>query len=141
MQMRLSGVQWLVSPVARRGWLLLLVILILTICWLAFSPAPPRRIDTGWDKANHALAFAVLAFTAEMAFWPVTARRRLNVLGLLTFGVFIEVVQSGIPGRSADALDVLADGVGITLGLTAIALLAWLLFRPDTTPGPQDSLP
>jgi VanZ family protein len=141
MQTRLSGVQWLVSPVARRGWLLLLVILILTICWLAFSPAPPRRIDTGWDKANHALAFAVLAFTAEMAFWPVTARRRLNVLGLLTFGVFIEVVQSGIPGRSADALDVLADGVGITLGLTAIALLAWLLFRPDTTPGPQDSLP
>jgi VanZ family protein len=140
MQSRLSGVRWLVSPLARRGWLVLLVVLSLTICWLAFSPAPPRRIDTGWDKANHALAFTVLAFTAEMAFWPVVARRRLNVLGLLTFGVFIEVVQSGIPGRSADALDVLADGVGIGLGLTAVALLAGWLLRPDTSPGSKDSL-
>lgn len=112
---------WWLSPGARRVWQLVLLILAMVICWLAFSPAPPPAADTGWDKANHGLAFGVLAITAELAFWPLPRRRWRNALGLLAFGAFIELVQSQIPERSGEWPDLLADGVGIGLGLLAVA--------------------
>jgi VanZ family protein len=100
---------------ARTGWRALLAALMLATCWLAFSPAPPENIDTGWDKLNHALAFAALAFCASRGFAP---QRLLAVpASLLAFGGFIEIVQSQIPGRSAEWADLLADAVGITVVL------------------------
>lgn len=85
----------------------------LATCWLAFTPAPPSALDTGWDKANHALCFAVLAFVALRGF-PAGRWRFAAIAGaLIAFGVFIELVQSQIPGRDADALDVLADCAGL----------------------------
>ncbi|MFN8892561.1 MAG: VanZ family protein [Betaproteobacteria bacterium] len=38
---------------------------------------------------------------------------------MLAYGVFIELVQSRIPGRAASGWDVLADAAGIALGLLA----------------------
>lgn len=114
---------WWLAPTARRGWAALLVGLALFICWLAFSPAPPAAADVGWDKANHALAFATLAFVAELAFWPVPARRRRNSIGLIAFGSFIELVQAQIPARSGEWSDLAADATGIAIGLAAVALV------------------
>jgi VanZ family protein len=98
------------------------LLLVLGTCWLAFTPSPVPEIDTGWDKLNHWLAFASMAFSACFAF--ALARHRLLkvMLALLAFGVVIELVQSQIPGRDADALDVLADAIGIGGGL----LLVWI---------------
>lgn len=112
---------WLLTAQARRGWQCLLAALVVMVCWLAFSPDPPPAADTGWDKANHALAFAVLGFTAEFAFWPLRWRRWTNVVGLLGLGVVIELVQTRIPGRSGEWPDLLADAVGLALGLLAAA--------------------
>lgn len=106
---------WLAAP-ARRGWTALLLVLMVVIAWLAFSPRPPPQVDTGWDKSNHLLAFAVLAFTAELAFWPRPRRRWFTGLGLLAYGALIELVQSQIPQRSGEWPDLLADAVGILLG-------------------------
>ena len=102
---------------------MLLGALALAVCWLAFSPAPPPAADTGWDKANHALAFAVLAVTAELAFWPLPRRRWVTALGLLAFGGFIELVQAQIPERTGEWPDLLADGSGIALGLLLVAVV------------------
>jgi VanZ family protein len=97
-------------------------------CWLAFSPAPPAELDTGWDKANHWLAFSTLAVTAFQAI-PNARRRYAGVaLGLLALGVFIELVQSQIPARSAELLDVVADAIGIGAGL--LIMKAWQRLRP-----------
>jgi VanZ family protein len=112
---------WLAAP-ARRGWQVVLALLATVICWLAFSPAPPPQVDTGWDKANHALAFATLAVTAELAFWTLRGRRWRNAAGLMAFGAFIEVVQSRIPGRSGEWPDLVADAVGVALGLLAVSM-------------------
>ena len=120
--------RWL-APWARRLWQVLLGALALAICWLAFSPAPPPAADTGWDKANHALAFAVLAVTAELAFWPWTRRRWFTALGLLAFGGFIELVQTQIPERTGEWPDLLADGSGIALGLLLVAAVQGLARR------------
>lgn len=116
----LDSLPWCLTPVARRGWQLILVILALVICWLAFSPAPPPAADTGWDKANHGLAFGVLAVTAELAFWPLPRRRWRNAFWLLAFGAFIELVQTQIPERTGEWPDLLADGVGIAIGLLTV---------------------
>lgn len=107
---------------ARHRWRLVLALLLLVVGCLALMPAPPRELSTGWDKLNHVLAFAALAFSARLSF----PRRPLwhVVLGLLAFGGLIELVQLVVPGRSCDWEDLMADAIGIAVGLLA-ARLVW----------------
>jgi len=115
---------WLRAP-ARRFWAWLLAALIVVVAWFAFTPAPPRTLETIWDKLHHALAFTVLACVAELAAWPRRRHRWEVALGLLAWGGVIELVQSQLPTRSAEWGDLLADAVGIAIGL----LLALPLLR------------
>lgn len=118
----------LFSPRGQAWWRALLVLLLLVISWLAFSPKPPDGIDTGWDKANHLLAFATLAVVSALSLAGAQRQRKV-VLGLLAYGIFIELVQSQIPGRSAEPADVLADMAGVALGLLLLAALERLLVK------------
>ncbi len=125
------------APPPRRllGWRIVLALLLCSVCWLAFSPNPPPQADTGWDKLNHLLAFSVLAVCACLA--SAGARRRFVrvSLALLAYGVFIEAVQTQIPGRSGEWPDLLADGMGIAIGLLLVAMLDRLRkSRPWTFP-------
>jgi VanZ family protein len=86
---------------------------------LALMPAPPPMITTGWDKSNHLLAFAVLAWLGCKA---VPQRVSTMLFGLLAYGALIEILQSFTPTRSAEWLDLLADCFGILLGW----VLVWL---------------
>ena len=117
----LALIRFAAAPEQRRLWRVLLGLLFVAITWLALVPDPPQGISTGWDKSNHLLAFASLAFTGVWACWPQPRQWWLLVLALLAYGVGIEIAQGFLPPRSADAADVLADGVCIALGL----LVAW----------------
>lgn len=116
------------SPRLHGAWRCLLLALLITITWLALTPHPPRSADLGWDKLNHLAAFGSLAFCAMRGFaragpWRVAA-------ALLLYGALIEVAQSQVPGRSAEWGDLLADSLGIALGVAAHALAArWLRLR------------
>jgi VanZ family protein len=74
------------------------------------------------DKAVHALEYAILGYLSAQAAlrtWPDRAPLRAAMVGLLIalgFGLSDELHQAFVPGRSADAWDLLADGVGATLG-------------------------
>lgn len=102
----------------RRLWQALFVLFFIAVSYLALSPAPPDGISTGWDKSNHALAFASLAFSGRLAWtrrpWPL-------FMALLAYGGAIELLQLNIPNRDGDWHDLLADAVGIALGLVASA--------------------
>jgi VanZ family protein len=98
-----------------------------TVCALAFDPNPPPQIDTGWDKLNHLLAFGTLAPCTMLALQGRRRRRLGSGLFLLAFGAFIEVVQTQIPGRSGEWGDLLADSLGIVLGLLAARFIDRLL--------------
>ena len=80
-----------------------------------------------FDKVIHALIYAVLGGLSYLGF-PVTVSRRLGVLAaalLATlFGASDEFHQLFVAGRSADLLDLLADGVGSLLGAGSAALVA-----------------
>lgn len=102
---------------ARRCWQLLLAVLVAMVCFLAFAPHPPDEASLGWDKLNHAVAFAVLALVGRFGF-PATRGQALGVaLGLLAFGVLIELVQGLVPGRSSEWADLAADSLGIVAGM------------------------
>ena len=115
----LDLIRFAAAPGQRRLWRLLLGVLFVAITWLALVPDPPKGVSTGWDKTNHLLAFASLAFTSVWACWREPRQWWRLVASLLAYGVGIEVAQGFLPPRSADAADVLADGVGIALGLLA----------------------
>ncbi len=108
----------------RRAWQLLLGLLLMVIAGLAFHPHPPASIDSGWDKLNHAAAFAVLGAVGWLAQPPGRWRGWRALAGLLAYGAFIEVVQTLIPERSGEWRDLLADGIGLALGIGPFLLAA-----------------
>ena len=121
-------------------WRALLATLALLVTWLALSPAPPQTLDSGWDKLNHLAAFAALALCTWRGYGavaggnPVWPHARRLGMSLLAYGLFIEVAQGFVPGRSAEAEDLLADALGITLGWAlhqATARLQQTLRRAD----------
>lgn len=116
-------IRFATAPGQRRLWRALLAVLLVAITGLALLPDPPQTVSTGWDKSNHALAFASLAFASVWALWPRPRQWGLLVAALLAYGGAIEVAQTFLPPRSGDWLDLLADGCGIALGLLA----AWPL--------------
>jgi VanZ family protein len=96
------------------GWRLAFWLTVLVICYLALKPAPA---STDWfpeaDKLRHAAAFFVLWALGALAGYP---RWWGLAIGLLAFGVGIEVAQSFSPSRQASGLDVLADVAGMAAG-------------------------
>jgi len=105
-------------------WRTLLALLGAIAGWFAFTPGQPPGPDfEGVDKLHHLLAFGSMA-TAGVLGWAAGRQTALRVAwGLLAYGAFIELVQSQLPTRSADWLDLLTDAVGIACGLL---LAAWL---------------
>ncbi|MBV8035238.1 VanZ family protein [Roseateles sp.] len=112
-------IRFATAPGQRRLWRVLLAVLLVAITWLALVPNPPRAVSTGWDKSNHALAFASLAFASVWAVWPRPRQWGWLAATLLAYGGAIEIAQSFLPPRTGDWWDLLADGCGIALGLLA----------------------
>ena len=95
---------------------------------LAVIPAPPSPPLLGWDKAQHFLAFYVLAILAAAAF----PRRSLLAIGLplSAYGAVIELAQM-LPfvHRDGDFWDWVADSLAIAAALAPLLVprvRAWL---------------
>ncbi|RXQ99678.1 VanZ family protein [Pseudoxanthomonas composti] len=116
-----------------RLWLalwLLANVAVVVVCLLPGASLP--QVPDGGDKVEHALAYFVLAAAAVQLF--ATRRGLLRACAwLVMLGVLIEFAQGALTAdRSADALDALADTVGVLLGLaTAWTPLRNLLVRLD----------
>lgn len=117
-------------------WLLVLVTL-----WLSLIPAEqvPKAFSF-WDKAQHALGFAALAFSGLLAY---PARIRLLMFGLALFGAGIEVAQWLTGWRFGDWQDWVADCVGVAFGYVAWRMVMLLvnLRREAQTPGSGQTSP
>ena len=100
-------------------------VIALVIAAMALAPggaAAPRLL--GWDKVEHAAAFAALALLARAA-WPGLSRGWTAGL-LLVYGAGIEIAQaSALVGRTASLADFAADAFGVAVGLAAAWALGW----------------
>lgn len=95
--------------------------LVLLVTFLCLRPSTGgEQLFPNADKWAHFLAFFALA---GMLLALVERRYYASVcLGLLAFGGAIEIAQYLLPyGRSAEWLDLAADGLGILAGL----ILSW----------------
>lgn len=93
---------------------------LLAVLALSLLPLSPQLPTTGWDKTNHLLAFCVLTVLGTQAY---RGRTGMVLLGLLAYGGMIEILQSFTPDRMAEWADLLADSLGLTVGLALRALL------------------
>lgn len=91
------------------GWLMVAI-----VCWLSLTPHPPEPPKLlGWDKAQHALAYAGLMFWFRQVFyrnwrWPAF---------LIALGITLEFLQGFTGGRTPDIFDAIANAAGILIGL------------------------
>lgn len=115
------------------AWRFALVASMALILWLSTSKLEHPVATSTWDKANHAIAFIELILLARLG-WPRMAVIH-SALIILGFGALIEIVQAPIPYRSASLLDLVADAVGIALGLGIWWVTLRKLQRPARQPG------
>jgi len=92
-----------------------LFICVVAIEFLATTTIHIEAIESFWDKANHFTAFFVLYILLTFAFKKLSTLSK--VVLLLSYGLQIEIVQSFIDGRFFSLLDVVADSVGIVIGV------------------------
>jgi VanZ family protein len=122
---RLAGVLATITH-ARRLWQVLFCALTATVLYLALSPSPPAQVDLGWDKLNHATAFAALTISGCFAFPGSRKVVLLVLLGVVALGGLIEILQAYVPGRDSDWFDLVADSVGMLFGAFIALPLLWL---------------
>ena len=85
-------------------------------------------VESLWDKFNHFFAFCVLYVLLSLGFIGLKWWQKMGLLVL--FGMQIELVQSFLPARFFSMLDVVADFVGIVIGMGVYVLMSRYLPRP-----------
>ena len=103
----------------------------LFLCVLLFIPSDEfKEVDVPLaDKGAHFLAFGGITFL----WFQYIKKRNLTFLILMGFGVFTEIVQSFLPhnfNRSGDIKDLIADFIGIILGLLVTVLFNRFVIKP-----------
>jgi VanZ family protein len=114
----------MISP--RRAWELtgLWALVIFALSSIPGKALPPVQLFAGIDKVAHLAIYAVLgglAFVAARKTWTLSRPSTVLIATALAllYGVTDEIHQLFVPARSADPLDVAADGLGALLGAIA----------------------
>lgn len=114
---------------ARGAWLMVAAyaLLILGVSSIPADSMPRSSTLWRWDKAVHAIEYAiaaVLLFRALRLSGMVRLVVGALVCGLVwsTFGILDELYQSTVPGRDSSAFDVIADTVGASFASIASAV-------------------
>ena len=101
------------------------LLLVVTLCFISWQATIRNGISVpvaNSDKILHFLAFYTLAFLLDFSF-PKSRFGVLKIIVLIGYGILIEYVQSFLPYRSAEVVDLLTDVVGITVYAVTIFLL------------------
>jgi VanZ family protein len=95
------------------------------------------------DKMQHGIVwgvFGALLSVYARARWPRSSRTNRAIFAFacaMALGALDELVQSVVPGRDADALDLIADAVGALAGIAAFTLASFA----DGTQTPSEAAP
>lgn len=116
----------------RRLSLVLALLLVFLIFALADSSLArgELRFDPPMDKVLHASVYGVIALLLK--FSGVIKRSMTLWFLVIGIGLLDELHQATVVGRQSSVADLMADAVGVTLGILIIILLTKLIIvRPD----------
>ncbi len=106
------------------------------IWWLSSIPIELPLPSIPWrDKAAHVIEYGILAVLVARAVrgtWPALSHARALLLAVAItagWGYLDEMHQAFVPGRDANAFDLLADVIGALLGTALYGAGSWLLAR------------
>jgi len=94
------------------------------IVWLSLTPSPPQVDVQFGDKIGHFAAYGVLMLGFALLY---PARRLPLAIGCIALGVALELAQGATGYRTLDALDMLANGIGVLAGWAGARLVGRLL--------------
>ncbi len=119
----------------RFAWIWAVTLLIL--CLLPAEEIPDVNVPLA-DKWVHFVMFGVQAFLSLVALKNPTALKMLRVaFWCAVFGLVVEVLQlltARWLHRAFDTMDILADAVGVVIGVGVFILLQKTLFRNNALP-------
>ncbi|MEJ6776389.1 MAG: VanZ family protein [Crocinitomicaceae bacterium] len=101
-----------------------LIIVLVGITYLSLTSL--EKFIVGNDKISHFIAYSILMFNAGLVFFKPKKTFLIAILLCLTYGGLIEVAQHFVPGRSMSRYDMVANALGIGIGV----VLTYLLYRP-----------
>lgn len=115
---------------------LLLATYIVLICYLSLMPVSQQLPVHIWDKAAHTLAYCGFI---SLAVFACQHRRMLMhcTAGFFVFGIVIEIAQGLTGYRSFSWLDMLANTLGLAVGLGVFALINTLIPLPGFSSFPK----
>jgi glycopeptide antibiotics resistance protein len=96
-------------------WRVVLVSALLVVSYASLAPSSGGAMFAGADKLAHCLIYAVLYVLAWLAFPGAVLRWYIHI-GLLGFGVALELLQAQTGYRFMEGADVLANSTGTGLG-------------------------
>jgi len=96
----------------------------IVIEYLALTPQHIEVLDGLWDKQNHFMAFFVLYILLSFSYKYFSTLKKIGIL--LLVGLQIEIAQYFIPGRFFSLMDIVADSIGIVMGILVLKMMYWL---------------
>ena len=93
---------------------------LVAIEYLATTTREIEIVSNMWDKSNHFIAFFTLYILLSLSYKNM--KLTIKVFYLMLFAIQIELVQHFIEGRFFSLMDVVADAIGIVIGIGALRL-------------------
>lgn len=100
----------------RRRLVVLWGALIAAVVFLSLHPRLGPPSAAFFDKWTHLVGYGVLAGLPFLAFRNRRAAL-IGALAMLPLGIALEIAQDWVPGRSADVLDLVANTLGVAVGV------------------------
>jgi VanZ family protein len=83
---------------------------------MSLSPSAGAGLPL-WDKSMHCTFYAIFVLLGSQLVSKPQAFYLLS-MGIFAYSGLMEIGQYFVPGRSMSALDLLANGIGVGLGMT-----------------------
>ena len=107
----------------KKIYLLQFWVFLLFCTYLSLTPAVPDALHNYSDKLLHASGYLALFLSCSLAYARIWSWR-LIFGGLLSYSVLIEITQNFIPHRGFSGFDILANALGLFLGLGARSIIS-----------------
>lgn len=99
-----------------------MIAVIIGIAYLSLTPS--ETIVVGNDKISHFIAYSVLMFNAGLITISSKQKFILTIILCLSYGALIEVGQYFVPGRFMSSYDMVANALGVLIGIFLTLLLS-----------------